>query len=356
MKLYASIAAMLLLGSIAFADNQKIASQSPTLMTIAGHPVSLAEFNYFYSKNNSVKGNEQTDVDEYLRHFIDYRLKLQAALDAHVNVPNSFMEDIESSNDEKAYHIYKVRQQNVAGMGGAIKAAQILIKIDQMATNAEQSRAKDKADAIYQALRNGADFSVMARSNSDDLATAQSGGELPWIVRGQTVKAFEDVAFSMQVGTISEPVLSEYGYHIIKLDDKQNFIPYDALRSDIHRMLDARDIRDRIEDERFDGPVSVSQSKRDVEEWQGLESEYRDGLLVYEICNKEVWERASSDKQGLISFFEQNKRKKKYKGKRPDHLVMADYQDQLEKQWVASLRRKYPVKVDPDVLATVNKH
>ena len=241
-------------------------------------------------------------------------------------------------------------------MGGAIKAAQILIKIDQMATNAEQSRAKDKADAIYQALRNGADFSVMARSNSDDLATAQSGGKLPWIVRGQTVKAFEDVAFSMQVGTISEPVLSEYGYHIIKLDDKQNFIPYDALRSDIHRMMDARDIRDRIEDERFDGPVSVSQSKRDVEEWQGLESEYRDGLLVYEICNKEIWEKASSDKQGLISFFEQNKKKKKYKGKRPDNLVMADYQDQLEKQWVASLRRKYQVKVDPDVLATVNKH
>lgn len=356
MKLYALIAAMLLSGGIAFADNQKIASQNPTLMTIDGHPVSLAEFKYFYSKDRSVNDNRLMDVDEYLRHFIDYRLKLQAALDAHVEIPNLATDSTRTSKEDKAYHIYDIRQRNIAGMGGAIKVAQILIKIDQMATDAELQRAKNKADEIYQALMNGADFSVMVRRNSDDWATAQNGGKLPWIVRGQTVKAFEDAAFSMQIGAISEPVLSEFGYHIIKLDDKQNFIPYDALQSDIHRMMDARDIRDRIEDEWVDNPTSVSQSKERVEGWLGPDSEYRDGLLVYEICNREVWEKASSDRQGLISFFEQNKKKMKYKGKRPDNLVMADYQDQLEKQWVASLRKKYKVKVDPNVLATVNKH
>lgn len=65
-------------------------------------------------------------------------------------------------------------------------------------------------------MKKGGNFAELAKKFSDDKSTAVKGGELPWISKGQTVKAFEDAAYSLKVGEISKPVLSEFGYHIIK--------------------------------------------------------------------------------------------------------------------------------------------
>ncbi len=115
------------------------------------------------------------------------------------------------------------------------------------------------------------------------------------------MKAFEDAAYSMKVGNLQAPVSSEFGYHIIKLNGKQNFFPYDSLKNDIYRFIDARGIRERIIDEKLDSLVKNEQSAlaketfldKKAEELSAKDSdlkyliqEYHDGLLLYEISNR----------------------------------------------------------------------
>lgn len=134
----------------------------------------------------------------------------------------------------------------------------------------------------------------------------------------------------MKVGKLHAPVLSEFGYHIIKLNGKQNFFPYDSLKNDIYRFIDARGIREKIIDEKLDSLVKNEQSalaketllEKKAEELSAKDSdlkyliqEYHDGLLLYEISNRLVWDKAAKDEQGLASYFAKNK--KKYKWEQP---------------------------------------
>jgi peptidyl-prolyl cis-trans isomerase C len=76
---------------------------------------------------------------------------------------------------------------------------------------------KDLADSIYAELQGGANFEQTAREQSNDTATAENGGDLGWFAKGQMVQQFEDVAFSLQSGQVSQPFQTQYGWHILKV-------------------------------------------------------------------------------------------------------------------------------------------
>ncbi|HHR84904.1 MAG TPA: tetratricopeptide repeat protein [Candidatus Acetothermia bacterium] len=95
-------------------------------------------------------------------------------------------------------------------------------------TEDEQVRAShilvkdlDTANKVLDELNNGADFAELAKKYSTDTGTKDKGGDLGFFGRGQMVKEFEDAAFSLKVGEISQPVKSQYGYHIIKVTDRK---------------------------------------------------------------------------------------------------------------------------------------
>lgn len=85
---------------------------------------------------------------------------------------------------------------------------------------------KDKADEIYKKLQDGEDFATLASENSVDTGTAANGGELGWFSVGQMVTEFNDAAYALELNTISEPVKSSYGYHIIEVTDKREVADY----------------------------------------------------------------------------------------------------------------------------------
>jgi peptidyl-prolyl cis-trans isomerase D len=100
-----------------------------------------------------------------------------------------------------------------------VKVAHILFKTTGK-TAAEVASIEKQARDVLSQIKAGANFADMAKKYSED-ASASKGGELDWIVRGQTVKEFEDTAFSMKPGQVSELVKTVYGIHILKLEDKQ---------------------------------------------------------------------------------------------------------------------------------------
>ena len=97
-----------------------------------------------------------------------------------------------------------------------VKARHILVTTDDKT----DQEAKAKAKEVLNKLKEGADFATLAKEYSEG-PSAENGGDLGYFSKGQMVPAFEQAAFSLQVDEISEPVKTKFGYHIIKVEDKQ---------------------------------------------------------------------------------------------------------------------------------------
>lgn len=122
-----------------------------------------------------------------------------------------------SAQDVKTYY-----DQNAARLTGneERRASHILLAAGKDAPAAEKSKARARADELLAELRkNPGRFAELARKNSQDTGSASSGGDLDFFGRGAMVKPFEDAAFSLKKGEISDVVVSDFGFHIIQLTD-----------------------------------------------------------------------------------------------------------------------------------------
>ena len=334
MKAKLLIGAMLLCGNIVFAQ-----VDDPVVMKINGQPVSRSEFEYSFNKNNSEGVIDKKSVDEYVDLFVNYKLKVEAAKEARLDTLKSFLNEFAGYRDQQirpamitdadieaeARRIYEETRSRIDGNGGMTKPAHILVMVKQKADEAQQKAAKERIDSIYNALQNGADFAELAKKCSDDKGTAANGGELQWIAKGMTLKEFEDAAWALEKGQMSKPVLSPAGWHIILLKDKGNFFDYDSQRADIVRYIEQRGLREKIIDNKLDSigkaqnttAEKVLEAKRleleaNDSDLRNLIKEYYDGLLLYEISNRTVWEKAAADEAGLVAYFKKNKKNYKW--------------------------------------------
>ena len=370
----------------AFAITAGAQTSDPVVMTINGQNVTRSEFEYSYNKNNGDEVIEKTTVEQYVPLFVNYKLKVAAALDARLDTLASFKAEFAKYRDQQvrpsivtsedveneARKIYDDRQKMI-GDKGLIRPAHILIRLAQKASSAAQDSAKARIDSIYACLRSGADFADLATRLSQDPGSAKRGGLLPWICIGQTLKEFEDVAFSLNKGEMSKPFLSPVGYHIVKMTDRKQLEPYDSLRANIITFIEKRNLRDAIAQRKVSEMVKSSngqltaaeimQQRADSlakvdEAMKYLIQEYHDGLLLFEVSNREVWEKAAADSVGQMKWYKKY-RKKRYGKKKYEEVkaaVTADWQDELEKRWVDALRKRYDVVIYDEVLKTVNKH
>jgi peptidyl-prolyl cis-trans isomerase C len=119
-----------------------------------------------------------------------------------------------------------------------VRASHILIKVDPKTDAAQKAAARKKIDDIQRQLKNGEDFSELAKRVSD-CPSKTKGGDLGLFSRGQMVKAFDDVAFSLKPGEVSGIVETDFGFHIIKLTDKkpETTLSYEQVKNRLATML-----------------------------------------------------------------------------------------------------------------------
>ena len=101
-----------------------------------------------------------------------------------------------------------------------VHARHILLKTTGKSAE-EIAKIKIRAEDLLKQIRQGADFAELAKKNSEDTGSAVKGGDLDWVVRGQTVKAFEEAAFSLKPKETSNVITTEYGFHIVQVLEKQ---------------------------------------------------------------------------------------------------------------------------------------
>ena len=139
------------------------------------------------------------------------------------------------------YHIIKVLDKRPNK--GRVKVAHIMITYPQGASKEQINQAKVKIDSIYGLLKAGNDFADLAKKYSDDKGSARKGGELNWFGTGQMIPSFEKAAFSIKnKGNYTAPIQTSYGWHIIKLIDREPIKSFDEVKNEIRNKIskDAR--------------------------------------------------------------------------------------------------------------------
>lgn len=319
------------------ASNLMAQTNDPVIMKIAGKPVTRSEFEYSYNKNNSEGVIDKKTVEEYVELFVNYKLKVQAALDERMDTLSSYKQEFRQYRDQQirpfiindadvekeARNIYDNEVKRI-GPEGLVRPAHIFVRLSPNSDKATEAAKKERIDSIYKALLNGADFTELASTKSEDPGAAAQKGVIGWITKGQTYEEFEKAAYALQVGEVSEPTLSPVGWHIIKMTDRKQLEPYDTLRGNIMRFIEQRNLREAFINKKINEQVDASKGKKTAEqimdeyaaeieakdaEMKHLIREYHDGLLLFEISNREVWEKGTNDEEGLKAYFKKNKKK-----------------------------------------------
>lgn len=212
-----------------------------TLITLGDKEISAQEFMDTYEKNN-VKTDviDKKDVDEYLGLYIDFKLKVTEAESLKMDTVPSFVKELRNyrdqlakpyfSNDEITEELVKEAYER---MQYDMNAAHILIKCDAKALPADTLAAYNKAMSIRERILKGEDFSDVAMEMSDDpsardieeipgVRKAYTGnrGELGYFTAFDMVYPFETGVYTTEIGEVSMPIRSDFGYHIIKVNSK----------------------------------------------------------------------------------------------------------------------------------------
>ena len=146
------------------------------------------------------------------------------------------------------YGIHMIRVNNIRERNDA-HAKHILKLFPQNATDEQKAECKVKIDSIYELLKAGANFEELAKAESQD-GSARNGGELGWFGRGRMVQPFEDIAFSLADGEISEPFATRFGYHIVK-KVAHGVAPLSEVRSSIENAINRDERATLIKDRRM---------------------------------------------------------------------------------------------------------
>lgn len=126
----------------------------------------------------------------------------------------------------------------------------ILVLADAKAPPADKAKAREKAAGLLKRLQAGEDFAKLAQESSDDVGSKPAGGDLGWIVRGQTVPAFDQAAFALTKPNELSPVVeSPFGFHVIQLLERQKpgTVPYEQVKDRIAAMLKQQQAQKQVE-------------------------------------------------------------------------------------------------------------
>lgn len=128
-----------------------------------------------------------------------------------------------------------------------VKASHILIKVKPEASESEKAEAMKKIEEAQKKLKKGDDFAEVAKTSSEG-PSASKGGDLGYFGRGQMVKPFEDTAFSLEPGKVSDVLKTQFGYHLIKVIDKkpETTIPFEAVKPRIEQYLKQEEVQKEI--------------------------------------------------------------------------------------------------------------
>ena len=202
-------------------------ANDPVLMKINGKPVLKSEFEYIYNKNNSNNSLDKKTLDEYVDLFVNFKLKVEEAKAQGLDTTKSFINELAGYRSQltKPYLTdakvdESVLQEAYNRLKEDVEVSHILIRVQQNATPADTLAAWKKINAIAKRIEKE-DFAKVAKEVSEDESAKENNGYIGWVSAFRTVYPFETMAYNTKPGTISKPVRTAFGYHIVKVQGRR---------------------------------------------------------------------------------------------------------------------------------------
>ncbi|HEY4653853.1 MAG TPA: peptidylprolyl isomerase [Cyclobacteriaceae bacterium] len=217
--------------AVAFGQGKKRRQKEPLILVeINGRKIPSDEFVYLYNKNHQSKPNEYSasDINEYLDLFVKFKLKVEEARQRGMDTTSAFLTEYNSYRNEliKPYLpdnaiMDSLVVQAYDRMKQEIRASHLLISVKNDATPADTLKAYNRALELKERIYKGEDLGRLAAEFSGDPSAKTNHGDLGFFTALQMVYPFETAAYDTPVGQLAGPVRTQFGYHIIKVTDRQ---------------------------------------------------------------------------------------------------------------------------------------
>ena len=198
------------------------------LLEIENESISLDEFNNIFNKNNDNQVIDKKYLDEYIELFINFKLKVREAKELGYDTLSTFVDELEGYRKQLAKPYLRDDQFNEEMFDEALErvqydlnASHILININDENNDIALSRINNIRREI---INNNISFEEAAVKYSDDKSAIENKGNLGYFTAFMMVYVFESAAYSTKVGSISQAVKTQYGYHLIKINDKRKAV------------------------------------------------------------------------------------------------------------------------------------
>ena len=231
----------LAIGVILFIAGTLSAQNNKVLLSVAGEDITVDEFMYVYNKNNTQKEAkaDRKSIEEYLDLYINFKLKVKEAEELGLDTVTAFIDELAGYREQLA-EPYFVNEEIIEELLAEayerkktdLRASHILIKVGPAAMPADTFAAYNKIMEAKKRVDGGEDFSKVAKLLSEDPSARDrvsprnnktipgNGGDLGYFTVFDMVYPFETGAYNTEVGKVSDPVRTDFGYHIIKVTDR----------------------------------------------------------------------------------------------------------------------------------------
>lgn len=207
-----------------------VSAQENVLFTVEGEPIYIGEFRYVYNKNaqNNKDAFTKNDIDEYLELFKNFKLKIYHAKQLGLDTLSELKEEFETYSrqlkkpyltDEKIKE--KLINEAYERYQWEVNASHILLLVEPEAPPADTLDVWNRVMSLRNRALQGEKFDSLAIKFSEDPSAANNGGNLGYFTSMQMVYPFESAAYNTKPGSISLPVRTRFGYHIIKVHEKR---------------------------------------------------------------------------------------------------------------------------------------
>ena len=189
---------------------------------------------------------EMSDADlstYYQEHLERFRKPEQTRL-GYVVVDPEWLAGMVEMTDEQLTQYYEQHKEEFR-REEQVRARHILFKLAQQAGAEEEARVRGEAETTLQRIQAGEDFAALASQLSEDPVSAQQGGDLGFFKHGEMVKPFEEMAFGLKPGVVSDPVRTDFGYHLIQVEEMQEagYEPVEVVRAELRTRLAREEAR-----------------------------------------------------------------------------------------------------------------
>lgn len=212
-----------------------------------------AKIRYVSINPATFKSDVKVKEEDLRSYFVDnkenYKIPAEIKLKYIEFDPDNF--DFKTKLTQKQMESYYFQNKSEFSQPEKVRASHILIRVNDFDNQTEVKNARNKINDILVQLKNGANFAELAQQYSED-ASAQNGGDLGYFKRGQMIKEFENTAFSLDTGEISNIVKTPFGFHIIKVTDHQKAkdLSFQEAKDSI-----AKKLRNQSEEQSFNDKV-----------------------------------------------------------------------------------------------------